>query len=149
MIAILVDTNVLVYAHDRSERSKQRRAIDVLDRITAADNGALSAQVLSEFYSTATHKLSPPLTLEQAEAQLGYFVDLWTVFDVTPRVVLEAVRGVREHGLSFWDAQIWAAARLNQVPVVFSEDFNPGTVVEGVCFVNPFAEDFQPEAWGL
>jgi predicted nucleic acid-binding protein len=149
MIAILVDTNVLVYAHDRSERSKQRRAIDVLDRITAADNGALSAQVLSEFYNTATRKLSPPLTLEQAEAQLGYFVDLWTVFDVTPRVVLEAVRGVREHGLSFWDAQIWAAARLNQVPVVFSEDFNPGTVVEGVCFVNPFAEDFRAEEWEL
>jgi predicted nucleic acid-binding protein len=149
MIAILVDTNVLVYAHDRSERSKQRRAIDVLDRITAAANGALSAQVLSEFYNTATRKLSPPLTLEQAEAQIGYFVALWTVFDVTPRVVLEAVRGVRRYSLSFWDAQIWAVACLNQVPVVFSEDFNPGAVIEGVQFVNPFAEDFELETWGL
>ena len=149
MIAILVDTNVLVYAHDRSERSKQRRAIDILDRITAAANGALSAQVLSEFYNTATRKLSPPLTLEQAEAQIGYFVALWTVFDVTPRVVLEAVRGVRRYGLSFWDAQIWAVARLNQVPLVFSKGFSPGAVIEGVRFVNPFAEDFQPEAWGL
>ncbi len=149
MAAILVDTNVLVYAHDSSERSKQRRAIDVLDRITAAANGALSAQVLSEFYNTATRKLSPPLTLKQAEAQLGYFVALWTVFDVTPRVVLEAARGVRDYQFSFWDAQIWAVARLNQVPVVFSEDFNPGAVIEGVRFVNPFAEDFRPEAWGL
>ncbi|MEA3397315.1 MAG: PIN domain-containing protein [Chloroflexota bacterium] len=149
MIAILVDTNVLVYAHDRSERSKQRRAIDILERITAAANGALSAQVLSEFYNTATRKLSPPLTLEQAEAQLGYFVALWTVFDVTPRVALEAVRGVHDYQFSFWDAQIWAAACLNQVPVVFSEDFNPGDVIEGVRFVNPFAEDFRPEAWGL
>ena len=149
MIAILVDTNVLVYAHDRSERSKQRRAIDILDRITAAGNGALSAQVLSEFYNTATRKLSPPLTLVQAEAQLGCFVALWTVFDVTSQVVLEAVRGVRYHQFSFWDAQIWAVARLNQVPVVFSEDFNPGAIIEGVRFVNPFAEDFQPKAWGL
>jgi len=149
MITIMVDTNVLIYAHDRSERSKQRRAIDILGRITVADSGVLSTQVLSEFYNTATRKLSPPLTLDQAEAQLSHFVAVWTVFGVTPRVVLEAVRGVREYGLSFWDAQIWAAARLNQVPVIFSEDFNSGAVVEEVRFVNPFAEDFQPEDWGL
>jgi predicted nucleic acid-binding protein len=149
MIAILVDTNVLVYAHDRSERSKQRQAIDILDRIAAADNGVLSAQVLSEFYNTATHKLSPPLTPEQAEAQLDYFVALWTVFDVTFQVVLEAARGARQYSLSFWDAQIWAAARLNRVPLVFSEDFNPGAVIEGVRFVNPFADDFRPAEWGL
>lgn len=149
MITILIDANVLVYAHDSSERSKQRQAIDILDRITAAANGALSAQVLSEFYNTVTRKLSPPLTLEQAETQIGYFAALWTVFDVTPRVVLEAARGARDHQFSFWDAQIWAVACLNRVPVVFSEDFNPGTVIEGVRFVNPFAEDFQPEAWGL
>jgi len=149
MIAILVDTNVLVYAHDRSEQSKQRRAIDVLDRITVAANGALSAQVLSEFYNTTTRKLSPPLTLEQAEAQIGYFVAMWPVFDVTPGVVMEAVRGVRRYSLSFWDAQIWAVACLNQTPVVFSEDFDPGAVVEGVRFINPFADDFRPADWGL
>ena len=71
------------------------------------------------------------------------------MLDVTGEVVLETIRGVREHQFSFWDAQILAVARLNQVPVVFSEDFNPGAVIEGVRFVNPFAEDFQPEAWGL
>jgi predicted nucleic acid-binding protein len=66
--------------------------------------------------------------------------------DVTPQIVLEAVRGVRDHWFSFWDAQIWAAARLNQVPVVSSEDFT-GAVVEGVRFVDPFAEDFQIAEW--
>jgi predicted nucleic acid-binding protein len=149
MSAILIDTNVLIYAHDRSERDKQRQAVDVLDRITEADNGALSAQVLSEFYRTATRTLSPPLTPEQAEAQIGYFVSVWRVFDVTPTVVLEAVRGVRKYGLSFWDAQIWAAARLNRVPVVLSEDFSAGAAIEGVRFVNPFAVDFDPAAWEL
>ena len=39
-------------------------------------------------------------------------------------VMLEALREVRDHQLSYYDAQIWAAARLNQVPVIFSEDFN-------------------------
>jgi predicted nucleic acid-binding protein len=65
---------------------------------------------------------------------------------MTPQIVLEAVQGVRDHQFSFWDAQIWAVARLNQVEAVFSEDFNPGAVIEGVRLVNPFAEDFELEA---
>jgi predicted nucleic acid-binding protein len=149
MIAILVDTNVLVYAHDQSERPKQRQAIDVLSQIVAAGSGALSTQTLSEFYNVATRKLSPPLTPAQAEAQLRHFLDLWPVFDVTPPVVLEAARGVQEHGLSFWDAQTWAAAWLNGLSVVLSEDFDPGAEVEGVRFVNPFAAGFRPEDWEL
>lgn len=40
-----------------------------------------------------------------------------------------------------------ATARLNQISVVFSEDFNPGWITEGVRFVNPFAADFQIETW--
>jgi predicted nucleic acid-binding protein len=67
------------------------------------------------------------------------------VFSATPQIVLETVRGVRDHQISFWDAQIWAVACLNQVPVVLSEDLNPGAVIEGVQFVNPFAEDFELE----
>jgi len=49
--------------------------------------------------------------------------------------------------LAYYDAQIWAAARLNQIPVVFSEDFNSGSTLEGVQFVNPFASDFVLETW--
>jgi len=54
---------------------------------------------------------------------------------------------VRDHQLPYWDAQIWAAARLNQVPIIFSEDFNAGAVLEGVRFVDPFADDFLLSAW--
>jgi len=45
-----------------------------------------------------------------------------------------------------WDAQIWAAARLNQIPVVVSEDFNSGSMTEGVRFVNPFEAGVEWEA---
>ncbi len=63
-------------------------------------------------------------------------------------VVLEALRGVRDHQLSYYAAQVWATARLNQVPVIFSEDYSSNTTLEGVCFVNPFASDFVLENWG-
>ena len=58
-------------------------------------------------------------------------------------MVLEALRGVEEHTLSYYDAQIWAAARLGQVGVVLSEDFNPGAVLDGVSFANPLDPAFD------
>ncbi|MFP4394568.1 MAG: PIN domain-containing protein [Anaerolineales bacterium] len=143
MIDVLIDTNLLVYIYDPSEPEKRHRAIEILQQVRDAKSGALSAQVLSEFYTTVTRKLKPPLSPAQAEAQLQAWIHIWPVFPVTSQVVLEAVRGVREYQFSFWDAQIWAAARLHHIPMVLNEDFNAGAVIEGVHFVNPF----ENEAW--
>lgn len=103
---VLIDTNVLVYAYDRADPAKQRRSIDLLDYIRTARIGAISAQTLSEFFTTATRKLAPPLTMAEAEAQLQGFISQWSVLPVTEKVVLKAVRGARLYQLHFWDAQI-------------------------------------------
>ncbi len=47
------------------------------------------------------------------------------------------------HSLSVWDALIWAAAKLNQVPYVLTEDSEHGRLLEGVCYLNPFAPEFD------
>ncbi len=65
---------------------------------------------------------------------------------VTLLVVLDAGRGVRDHRLSYFDAQLWATARLNQIPLVLSEDFTHGRTLEGVRFLNPFEPAFSPAA---
>lgn len=64
-------------------------------------------------------------------------------------MTLEAVRGVRTYKMAYWDAQIWASARLHQIPLIFTEDFNVGAVIEGVRFVNPFEEGFNLDRIGL
>jgi predicted nucleic acid-binding protein len=144
---IFVDTNVLVYAYDRSERDKQKRAFALLDELAGRGTGLLSTQVLSEFFVTVTRKLTSPLTTQQAETSIKNYLLSWAVVDLTPLIVLEAVRGVRDHRLSYWDALIWSAAKLNQVPLILSEDFGDGTVLEGVRFADPFAETFRLGEW--
>jgi predicted nucleic acid-binding protein len=62
-------------------------------------------------------------------------------------VVLEAARGVRDHQLSYFDAQIWATARLNQVPTIFTEDFEHQRRLEGVQFLNPLLPEFALARW--
>ena len=145
--SVILDTNVLVYAHDRSEPEKQQRALEVMERVQGTGTGALTTQILAEFYSTATRKLSASLPMEAAARQAELFARAWPVFDVTTFTVLEAIRGTRTHQMSYLDAQIWASARLNQVPMIFSEDLNTGAVIEGVRFVNPFADDFDLDVW--
>jgi predicted nucleic acid-binding protein len=49
--------------------------------------------------------------------------------------------------LAYLDAQIWASAQLNQIPVIFSEDFQDGQILEGVRFVNPFKKGFDVAEW--
>jgi predicted nucleic acid-binding protein len=146
-INVLIDTNVLVYAHDRSEPIKQAHALTVLDRPQATGIGALSAQTLSEFFNATTRRIKSPLSLDDAARQIERLIRSWMVFDLTPMAVLEATRGVRTHKFSYWDAQIWAVARLNQIPIVFTEDIPSAPSIDGVRFINPFASDFDLDQW--
>src|ERR671916_347529 len=130
----VLDTNVLVYALDRREPEKRDRAREVLRRL-GASGAILPAQVLSEFANVCLRKLEPLLLA-------------FPVLPLTGPVVLEAVGGVREHLLSYYDAQIWAVARLGQVGVVLSEDFNPGAVLDGVSFANSLDSRSTSPNWG-
>ncbi|HKZ84630.1 MAG TPA: PIN domain-containing protein [Anaerolineae bacterium] len=147
MTAVLIDTNVLVYAHDRGEPKKQAQAIKVLNYLQVTGQGRLSVQCLSEFFSIITRGKQPKLARDAAAQQVERLAHSFPVYDLTPLIVIEATRGARDHSLAYYDAQIWAAARLNQIPVVFSEDFSAGSTLEGVQFVNPFAADFVLETW--
>ncbi len=147
MPPILIDTNILIYLYDPNQPDKQKQSERVFEQLEMTRSGRLSVQALAEFFSVATRKLSPSLTPAQALDQVTLFTRLWPVYDLTPMIVMEAGRGVRDHKLSYYDAQVWATARLNQVPVVFSEDFREGSILEGVRFVNPFSSEFLLEKW--
>ena len=139
----LLDTNLLVYCFDASEAAKQQRALDVLARVGQEPSAALPAQALAEFANVALRRMDPPLPPNEVYRQLELYEQTFPVIPLTPAIVLEAVRGVRDHRFSYYDAQIWAAARLSQIPVVLSEDFSTGATVEGILFLNPLDEAFD------
>ena len=147
---ILLDTNILVYAHDPGDPVRQQGAAKILNELNLRGNSVLSAQILAEFFSASIRpKRGNParLTPGEALAQVQRLAMAFEVYDLTRFTILEAGRGVRDCQLSYYDAQIWATARLNQASVIFSEDFQTMRVLEGVQFVNPFASDFELEQW--
>jgi predicted nucleic acid-binding protein len=143
---VFIDTSVLVYAYDRAAGLKQERALETLDYLATSSRGRLSVQILGEFFRATTRRLKPPLPVAAARTELSMLARAWPIVPITPLVVLEAARGVDQHRLSYWDAQIWATARLSQIDVVLSEDFSDGQVVDGVTFRNPFTSGFTPAA---
>lgn len=146
MPLVLIDTNVLVYVFDQNDPIRQDRAIQVLRVLEDSAIGRLSVQCLAEFSAVAMRCLQPAMSPQDTLAQVERFQRVFPVHNLTPMIVLEALRGVRDHKLSYYDAQIWATARLNQIPVVFSEDFSPSTL-EGIQFVNPFVTEFDLTLW--
>lgn len=133
----LVDTNILVYAYDRTEHTKQGRSRQLLDWLYRKGLGVLSTQVLGEFFSAVTRRLTERMSAWDGYDIIKDYASSWKVLPMTVETILESARGVNEHQFSFYDAQIWATAKLNGIPDVLSEDFSHGRRIEGVRFRNP------------
>ena len=131
-----IDTNILLYSISRApaEASKRERAIALLDR----DNGALSVQVLQEFYVQATRATRRDALPHDIAAGL---VTTWTRFKVQ-EITLSILAGALEikaaHGFSYWDSAIVAAARALGCRELYSEDMSHGREIDGVVTINPF-----------
>jgi predicted nucleic acid-binding protein len=94
---------------------------------------------LNEFYHAATRPNKPPsLSHDDAYRTIRDLADAVPVLPLTRAVTLRALEAIPRHGFSFWDALIWAAAKENGIPQVYTEDFQHGRDIEGVLIVNPF-----------
>jgi predicted nucleic acid-binding protein len=130
-----VDTNVLVYADDRSAKEKGKRARAVLHELMTSRAGVLSIQVLHEYFAVATRKLGVSAEIARRKIELLSTLDV-----VRPDVadVLAAIDLTRLRSISFWDALIVRAAENAGCSVLLSEDLQDGEVISGVRVRNPF-----------
>ncbi len=106
MNAILLDSNVLIYAIDPRDLLKQERAIAVLATLQATKKGCLSVQCLSEFSAVCIRSMKALLTPAEAERQVRRLGQSFTVFPLTEAIVEEALRGVRDYQFLYENVRI-------------------------------------------
>jgi predicted nucleic acid-binding protein len=135
---VFVDSNILVYAHDVDEPQKRQIAIRIFEDLWASKSGALSMQVLQEFYSIATRKIARPLPKPIAREAVERLAP-WCI-ETTPNEIVSAFRIEDTAKISFWDALIVAAAIKAGAEEILSEDMNAGQAIAGIRIVNPFAD---------
>jgi len=135
---VFVDTNVLVYAYDRSAGSKRETARETVMELWRNRRGLISTQVLQEFSAAVLSKIPRPLGLETVKNVVDDLLH-WEVVVNDGRSVLAALDVQFRHRLSFWDALVVQAAVRGGAAVLCSEDFSDGRVFEGVRVMNPFS----------
>jgi len=141
--SVLVDTNILVYIYDKIDPIKQKRAFDVLDQLITESRAVLNSQILGEFFNVVTRSKAgknPILNQSEAVIRIQTYISICEILPITAAVVKTALYGFQVHQFSYWDAQIWACAKVNGIPEIYSEDFASSSVVENVTFKNPLFE---------
>lgn len=131
---VFVDTNILVYAHDKDAGNKYRIAKEKVKSLWNRPlMPSISIQVLQEFYVNLIKKRIR--ASDAREAVLSYLE--WDVIDNDRFLFLEGIRIKEKWSISYWDALILAAAMRAKARELWSEDLSPGQHYDGVVVVNP------------
>jgi predicted nucleic acid-binding protein len=140
IVAVLVDTNVLVYRYDPRDARKQRIATDFLRMGIANRSVAVAHQAVIEFYAAVTRPLRGGPLLGRADATRET-EELLVQFDVlypTEELIRAALRATAAYELSWFDALMWAYADTNGLEEIASEEFQDGRTYGRVRVTNPF-----------
>jgi predicted nucleic acid-binding protein len=140
---VFVDTNVLVYARDRTDEEKHRRAMAWVAALWQERAGRLSWQVVQEYYVTVTRKLDPPRDRSDAREDVTSLVT-WRPIPIGLPTI-DVAWGIEDRfGLSWWDALIVAAASSAGCRFLLTEDLQHDQDFGGLRVVDPFR--VQPQS---
>lgn len=138
-----VDTNILVYAHDRSAGVKHQRAQALVERLWDSGEGALSTQVLQELCINLRRKAGKPLSVDEVRLLIRDYA-AWEVITNSPAAILKALDIEVRYKISFWDALIVQAAEEAGASILYSEDLAAGQRYGSVRVVNPLIQATAP-----
>ena len=133
---VTFDANILLYALVRQDPSKRRVARDLIRRARTADC-VITLQTLGEMFRVLTGKLRVPAA--EATAVVAEWRAAVPVVAANEACLIDAMDAVAGHGLSFWDAMLWATAKHAGCGLLVTEDGQDGFALGGVTWVNPFA----------
>jgi predicted nucleic acid-binding protein len=139
---VFLDTNIMVYAHDRSSGDKHAIAREIMDYLWEKRRGVISVQVLQEFFFCVTKKILNPLLIKNARIILEY-LSTWDVVANDKYITLKAIDIQERYRFSFWDSLIIQAAIQGQARILLSEDLPDGQAVKDLKILNPFSEEWK------
>ena len=131
-----VDTNILIYAHDRKAGLKHERARQLVEHLWTTGQGALSTQVLQELCVNLRRRVAHPLASDEIAKLIEDYLS-WEIVVNTPQAIVAALGIEARYKVSYWDALILRAAESCGAAVLYSEDLSHGQRYGAVEVVNP------------
>lgn len=131
-----VDTNILIYAHDRSAGIKHERARQLIESLWTSGQGVLSTQVLQELCVNLRRKVARPLAVDEVRQLIDDY-RTWEIVVNDAEAIVQALEIEVRYKTSFWDALILQAAEQAGTAVLYSEDLAGRQSYGTVRVVNP------------
>ncbi|MBU2100659.1 PIN domain-containing protein [Candidatus Micrarchaeota archaeon] len=135
-----VDTNILVYAFDLSEKEKRKHAKRIVESVTSGkDTAFVSNQVLGELFTALTKKIEVPLSKTHAQIIVNGFIDSvhWKKINYTSATVSRAIETSVSQKTPFWDSLIAETMLENNVFVILTEN-SKDFKLKHITASNPF-----------
>ena len=129
---VFFDTNVLLYLLS-NDAAKADRAEALL-----ATGGVVSVQVLNEFASVASCKLT--MTIPEVREILSTVRSVCVVKSVDVETHDLGLELAERYGFSIYDGLIVAAAVRAGCAILYTEDLQRGQVIENLTIRNPFVD---------
>jgi predicted nucleic acid-binding protein len=129
---IFIDSNICVYAFDRTDARKQQKAFDLIGQ-----SPLITSQVIIETFNACNKKLKLPQTV--CEENTLFLCDLTNIWPINSDTIKTAVFLKKKYLFSFLDACIVSAAYCSGCSILYSEDLQHNLIVEGsLTVINPF-----------
>ena len=133
--SVFFDANILLYTDDPRFPDKQKIAVDLIEQHLMKRTGAVSLQVLGEYFHNARRKMN--LDISVARQRTVFFSKLLR-FQPSLDDVFAAIDLHQLHQFAYWDAMIVRAAIQTGCRTLYSEDMQHARKVHNVEIVNPF-----------
>jgi predicted nucleic acid-binding protein len=133
-----LDTNIFVYSATDDDPAKARIATELIRKAIATHKGAVSYQVVQEFFNLALKRFERRMNFEDRQEYLARVFRPLLKIHSSLALYEEALRLHTANKLQWYDALTVGAARESGCAILYSEDLQHGQKFGTLKIVNPF-----------
>jgi predicted nucleic acid-binding protein len=142
---IVLDTNILVHAYNKTSPNQKEAAIIIKRAIQNKIEAFLTPQVLYEFFAVVTNpkRVEKPLAIKEAA---DLCIDLWECNEieklnpsgVAPIEVFKLAKNLKLCRAEIFDCSLAVTAKENDIDIIYTENVDDFKYYSFVKTLNPF-----------
>ncbi|MBI3033083.1 PIN domain-containing protein [Candidatus Woesearchaeota archaeon] len=142
----LLDSNILIYAYNRSEEYKGKIAEEIIEDCIGRDiKGCTSFQCLGEFSKVMISKYH--ISCKEVKEIIKDLCSLqhFRKIHYDKTTIISALDLSENYNLHFWDALIVATMLENGIYQIYTENTKDFKKIPQISAVNPFEKEFKKQ----
>jgi predicted nucleic acid-binding protein len=136
MTKVLVDTNILIYAHHKREKAKHPTCSELVNALVDSDDMVLSIQNLVEFSRVLSEKAS--IDKELVRQYVFDLSETSRVISYNEHTVMYALMLSKQYKIHFFDALLAATMQENGISNIVTENTKDFKKIKWLEAENPF-----------